>query len=34
MNNETYKDLKKLKEKHIAIIVDCNNGLANDDSNI
>ena len=34
MNNETYKELKKLKEKHIAIIVDCNNVLANDDSNI
>ena len=34
MNNETYKELKKLKEKHIAIIVDCNNVLANDSSNI
>ena len=34
MNNETYKELKKLKEKHIAIIMDCNNVLANDDSNI
>ena len=34
MNNETYNELKKLKEKHIAIIMDCNNVLANDDSNI
>ena len=34
MNNETYMELKKLKEKHISIIVDCNNVLANDDSNI
>ena len=34
MNNETYKELKKLKEKHIAIIMDCNNVLANDNSNI
>ena len=34
MNNETYKELKKLKEKHIAIIMDCNNVLANDSSNI
>ena len=34
MNNETYMELKKLKEKHIAIIVDCNNVLANDSSNI
>ena len=34
MNNETYRELKKLKEKHIAIIMDCNNVLANDSSNI
>lgn len=34
MNNETYRELKKLKEKHIAIIMDCNNVLANDNSNI
>ena len=34
MNNETYKELKKLKEKHIAIIMDCNNVLVNDNSNI
>ena len=33
MNNETYNELKKLKEKHIAIIMDCNNVLANDESN-
>ena len=34
MNNETYNELKKLKEKHISIIMDCNNVLANDNSNI